>query len=98
MNLTKDIQYRDEKIKEYEKMRLDLIKQVEDNVPYEIDLYYNCKYADKNLEKRIFSFEKLKQEYPENINFYLILWDLYKESKDDSKLFSLSNEMMQKFT
>lgn len=97
MNLTKDIQYRDEKIKEYEKMRLDLIKQVEDNVPYEIDLYYNCKYADKNLEKRISSFEKLKQEYPENINFYLILWDLYKESKDDSKLFSLSNEMMQKF-
>lgn len=97
MNLTKTFIHNTEHTKNYEKIRIELIKQIKINVPYDLYLISDCENADEILETRIEKFEKLKEQFPEHISFYLIICDFYRESDDKEKLNGCIKEIKQKF-
>lgn len=93
MNLTKDFTYGSEKNKKFEQLREKIISQAKSKLPYDLYLINDCENVVKTLEIKISSFEGLKEKYPDNINFYLILCDLYEEAEDKEKLTCCINEI-----
>ncbi len=97
MNLTKNLNCYNDKIKNYENFRYDFMKLAKQNIPNDILFLTDCENADKILEERINAFETKIKIFKNNINFYLILFDLYKEEKSNKSLSKLIHEMKTRF-
>lgn len=86
MYLTKYLDKTNNKTKEYEELRQQIIIQARINIIYDRSALLNFESADKLPEKRIEVFEKEKKKSPNCIDNYLILYDLYLKENDKKRI------------
>ena len=86
MYLTKYLDKTNNKTKEYEERRQQIITQAGKNIFYDRSALLDFETVDKLLEKRIKVFENEKKKSPNCIDNYLILYDLYSEKNDKKRI------------
>lgn len=86
MYLTKYLDKTDDKTKEYEELRQQIITQAKENILYDRPVLLDFESVDKLLEKRIEAFENEKKQFPNRIDNYLVLYDLYSEKNDKKRI------------
>lgn len=97
MYLTKYLNRMDNKSKKYENLRQKIINKAKKYIIYDELVLLDCENADKLLENRIKIFESEKKRFFNNINIYIILYDLYSELNDTNALKAIIIEMKREF-